>query len=334
MNKNIIKKSNAFVFTQDQLDFICEKYFENGNTKFCEKYFEVSRYVILNAIRKNNKKIIKISDRKFYRGVKIDRTCFSDFSKEPDSYFYGLLLADGNLSKRGNMVSISLDHKDKDILIKFKSWLKSNNTFKHRSYTTREGGKQSNEVSFCFGDKIISDNLRKQGFEPNKTTREKLPKFLKNSKESERHFWRGFVDGDGHIAQRHSSILELCGSLEIMQGFTSFCSELLKKEIKTFREDCTSKNFYRVAYSGEDARKIVQYLYSDCEYFLERKQTFVQIFKEFGDKVLVKKCGLPKSEKYIRKQKNNYTLQVNGVYLGSFKSLDEARCSRDNYLKS
>lgn len=65
MDSNITIKANSLVFTQEQLDFICEKYFETGNTRFCEEYFNISKPSVLKAVRKNGKQPIKHSNRGF-----------------------------------------------------------------------------------------------------------------------------------------------------------------------------------------------------------------------------------------------------------------------------
>lgn len=116
-----------------------------------------------------------------------------------------------------------------------------------------------------------------------------------------------------------------------MQGFVKFCSSLGCSE-KTFRADKKSEGFYRISYSGEDARKIAEYLYKDCSYFLERKRKVaLENFVEFGKKVESKKK--PEDMKYIHDRGSYFTLQVNGKYIGCYKTADEAKQKREEYLK-
>lgn len=269
---------NTIKFTQEDKNFIKEEYQRVGNTKTLQKHFNVSKYKILKTLKDMNVELVKICDRKFYNGVTIDRCKFLNFDSEGDWYFYGLILADGSLHKN-NYIQIALEQKDLKVLEQFKNWLNSSNKISLKTSQRHENGKITEMCCFTFADKTIAKNLKDQGLDRRKTLQESVPEFYKNEK-SRKDFWRGFIDGDGHIAQRHSSILELCGSYSIIKSFSNYCSTYLNKPIKVFREDTKTKGFYRISYSGKDARELVKHFYSDCEFFLDRKQKFVDVFKE------------------------------------------------------
>lgn len=322
-------KNGKFVFSEQDTNKIVCLYKESGSCASAMKEFGVSKSVILNLLKNNGVEIVKPCDRKFYNGVTIDRTRFVKFDNEFDCYFYGLLLADGSLAEPKNTIQISLEISDLHILKELKEYLNSSNKI-HTVKSVRKF-KETTMCSFVFGDKIISENLKLQGFEPKKTTKEKLPKFIKEYPEMEKHFWRGFVDGDGSLRQIHSSILELCGSFEIISGFENYCQKIGCAP-KKFRSDNKTSNFYRISYSGEDARKIARELYKESKIKLNRKYETYLKFEEFQLHLDSRKKET--YMKYIRFVKNSYIVQYNGKYLGSCKSLEDAMKMRDGYLRS
>jgi hypothetical protein len=219
-----------------------------------------------------------MSLNKFSSGHFIDRSCFKEFKDEPSWYFYGLLLADGHLSSKGNYVGISLEHEDIEILEKYKDWLKSTAKIHIETHKHYKTGTETTMRCFRFGDKEIRQNLESQGMAPKKSMKETVPKFYNHLNPLARHFWRGMVDGDGSLSKK-STVMSLVGSYEICKSFSEFSSLVCSATPKEprLKEDA---GLYCVGYSGKDARNIARELYKDSEYRLDRKYKIYQFFEE------------------------------------------------------
>lgn len=205
---------------------------------------------------------------KLKSGCQINRDCFKNFTTEQEMYFFGLLLADGCIVSDSNKVQICLQTRDVNILEKFKQFLGSDLTIR----------KKSNQEAFLlsFSDKVIADKLRGVGLESAKSLREKLPTFYDSNSLEMRHFWRGFVDGDGSVrslASYRARGFGLIGTLELVSSFEKFCRKFANtSEKQYFQNKTVNKNCYEIQFTGIDASAIANLLYSDCSVSLDRKQ--------------------------------------------------------------
>lgn len=177
---------------------------------------------------------------------------------EGSAYFYGLLLADGCISDSGK-VTIAFETGDAHIIQNLIDEIRLNSKV---SYSARKDG--SGYCQTCFTVKAISDSLTKLGMEPRKSTKEVAPeRFLNN-----RHFWRGLIDGDGHIGKK-ATRLYLCGSQTICDQFLEYCKSI-NPSINT-QVVHMKGGLFRTTISGIKAATVLNELYSDCSFKLERK---------------------------------------------------------------
>lgn len=270
-----------FIFTptEKESQYIVDQYNSyKMSSVTLAKEFNVHPSTMLKFLHKVVDVRTDVSLNKFSSGHFIDRNCFKEFNDEPSWYFYGLLLADGHLSSKGNYVGISLEHEDKEILEKYRSWLKATakiHTETHKHYKT---GTETVMCCFRFGDKEIRRNLESQGMTTKKSMKEAVPNFYDVSHPLARHFWRGMVDGDGSLS-KGSTVMSLVGSYEICKAFSEFNSVVCGAALKEPRLKEKS-GLYCVGYSGRAARDIARELYKDSEYKLERKYKIYQFFEE------------------------------------------------------
>lgn len=291
-----------FTPTEEQSTYIVDKYStENMSSVELAKEFNVHPSTMLKFLHKVVNVRTDTSLNKFSTGHFIDRDCFKKFNDEPSWYFYGLLLADGHLSSKGNYIGISLEQTDREILEKYTSWLKS--TVKIRTETTKHY-KTGTETTMCcvkFGDKEIRRNLESQGMTPKKSMKESVPNFYNVSHPLARHFWRGMVDGDGSLS-RKNTVISLVGSYNICKAFSEFNSMTCGASPKEPRLKELS-GLYSIGYSGKDARNIARKLYKDSEYRLERKYEIYLFFEkranELQDATRTKGVGLIKNGKVL-----------------------------------
>ena len=246
----------------------------------------------------------------------INSQAFIDFTDENTAYFFGLLLADGMVSKDRNRITLGLKEQDKHIVEAFKNYLQTTNTISKR---VKDG-----YVRFVLtvDSKTIKDRLTKQNLLPNKSTAEKLPNF--NWKEN-RHFWRGVVDGDGSVfAKQSSPKISLCGSFELLSGFNDFC------QLNCFTKPSTiystkSRNFYTICFSGQEALSVMNKLYLESNTYLHRK---MQRVLEYNNTYTPTRTGNGINKRSESQFVVNIGFKGKRKYVGSYKTYEEALAAR------
>jgi len=230
------------------------------------KIYNVSMTTVIKYLRNNNVEIrpigvvLKVKNKKNY-----DENYFENIDTEKKAYFLGLLYADGNVSNN-NRVSISLKKNDKHILEEMKHDMNGEmNIF---------DDKKNNRVLYFSGKKIVKD-LEKYGLIPRKSLIIKYPDLDKNLN---RHFIRGYFDGDGNIYKRktsNSSRFSICsGSKSFLDEIKYILIEDLNiKNCKNSKIKNTKCNIIAWSQVGE-IKKIYKYLYNKSNIFLLRKKSY------------------------------------------------------------
>ncbi len=240
---------------------------------------------------------------------------FKTINTPEKAYWLGFIAADGCVCRTEGRyrTRIGLSKKDENHIEKFKKAIRSN----HKLYFYKK-----ESVHLCIYSRRMFFDLNNKGIVPRKSLILEYPDNL--SKELNRHFIRGYFDGDGCISlnkKREYSIYFCSGSFEFLRRLS--CILLEEAKIKT---KCKiNKNRDRVPFfvfsSSKDMKKIFDYMYGDVDsdIYLERK------FKRFLE--CVKKCNryLEKRENLLNKivdlyfDKERSTLMI-GYMLGKQKA--------------
>lgn len=203
-----------------------------------------------------------------------DPEYFSSIDTEEKAYILGFIAADGHVSDKE--IIISLSSKDVDIIEKIRSSIGINKDIKFYTGNSFNPNENSEFVRFTFGTKEMISSLRSLGFVRDKTVNFRIPKI---DSPLYRHFIRGYVDGDGsfgrylHNDGYYRSSMTICGTEEFLLGLMEIfismgfsTSKKLKKRFNT--ENCC----YELALSGNDnVLKVLNYLYLDSNIYLDRK---------------------------------------------------------------
>ena len=203
-----------------------------------------------------------------------DPEYFSVIDTEEKAYILGFIAADGHVSDKE--IIISLSSKDVDVIQKIRSSIRINKDIKFYTGNSFNPDKSSKFARFAFGTKEMISSLRSLGFVRDKTLNFRIPKI---DRPLYRHFIRGYVDGDGsfgkylHNDGYYRSSMTICGTkeflLELMEIFNSMdfiTSKKLKKRFNT--KNCC----YELALSGNDnVLNVLSYLYLDSKIYLDRK---------------------------------------------------------------
>lgn len=245
---------------QDKLDPIAYKRYCNGDSiTSIAKDFKMDRNKLSKRLQdKYGIQVCMDGGKK-----SIDSFYFHELNHE-NSYWLGLILADGSINLKYNHFELTL--KDKEHIELFKKCIKS----EHDINIKNINGNLYYRISFH--DKQIINDLLSWGILPNKSNIDfnlpEIPDMFFND------FLRGIIDGDGMYYVTYSGILRF--HIHISVGFScpTYAKELCDK-IKTFYNvnvKCyKERTCYNITLFKKDSIKIIKQLYyTDC-ICLERK---------------------------------------------------------------
>lgn len=227
---------------------------------YLAKKFHCDRKTIFRILRKADIHVPNLG--KFERKIDCNDDFFSRLDKK-SAYWLGFIAADGTLSYRDNMVSIGLNKKDRNHLLKFKKAIGTN--------AKVSSLKSNNSVKISIYSRSLLLSLVKRGITPNKSLNiEKVdvpPRLLT-------HFIRGVFDGDGTLSGRDRSHIQfsIAGNSVFLEQIQYF----LVKNVgvnKTKLYKLATGKARKIQYTGSQVFKILDRLYdgSASQTRLERK---------------------------------------------------------------
>jgi hypothetical protein len=272
-----VTKYNTPVWVEDK---------KEPGTYFC-KSCSIAIHNTRRQLSAEQKRTISIAVRKAYEDNKIigfkkihtfDQIVFNKQTELRD-YWLGFLITDGNIyfGKNGNpRLTLKLGVKDLKHLNKFKEFLKCSNPIEKKIEIAR--GKYFEEVYMRLSiPRKIAEKLASFGVTARKTLSAKVIG-LENS----RHFWRGVVDGDGHLKNRDGIdtdiIVLTSASYDLVAQFEGFIKCKIEGAEVTIKaeEDGRYSKVYRLRVYSNTARMLARLLYGDCHVALDRKLSQAQ----------------------------------------------------------
>ena len=270
-NKIARRYNISKTLTPNQVDIAIREYSE-GKTQFeIAKGFSTSVDNIWYLFKKINIETREPND-KIYKHSNFNNNAFYDMTDEFPCYYYGLLLADGCLTKnksgKYNSVSIYLKSQDRYMIENLHNYLGMDTKIHDRKHYDKRTSKIYESSGFSFNDTNITNRLVSYGFAPRKSLAEVPPPCnISNN----RNFWRGVIDGDGcvRVSDRNYLSINLVGSYDIVKAFYNFIE--MNITIKTHRKIKEINKLHSVTFTGEDARNIARLLYQNSNIHLHRK---------------------------------------------------------------
>ena len=237
--------------------------------KLSEKY-KYSNPIIYKHLRENDIKIKTASEAS--SKYKINTDLFKTIN-EISAYWMGFILADGtfrkNTSSKSYQLLFCLSIKDKSHLEKFRESIQPGVSITIIEPKETDCFKNNGSCRIGITNTEICKDIWKYGITPNKSKEV----ILKNEIIFNKHFWRGFVDGDGYLGYTESGNnkqrLEVVGNISTLNYFLDFCKTIipdLKNQVKPH------KNIYCVRLGGKTAKTILKELYEGSSIFLDRKK--------------------------------------------------------------
>ena len=247
---------------------ILRLYEEGVSSSKIAKQVGVSKWYVLQLIPQEEKKT-----KAFYNTYSCNYQFFENIDNEVKAYFLGLFYADGYNNQKIATLSLGFAEKDKELLEKFLIAIESDHKIVSRKREENAQTFYSTDIS----SRILSDDLARHGCIQAKThVLEKMP-ILPDG--LYRHFIRGYFDGDGSVYYTQSGntdkiTLSWTGNkpfLEDVQAYLIKELEVSKTAIYISHPD-RNNLIGDLRYSNGTATKIHNWMYSDCQYYSERKK--------------------------------------------------------------
>lgn len=207
---------------------------------------------------------------------------FQTIDSEIKAYYLGLLFSDGYLSKTkigGDKLAIRLNHTDGYILEPLRMSLCKDIevTYFDLNYVNKVG-KRSRQARYEICSSPLCNDLRHLGIDSKKSSNLNLRMPFLSDEDLNRHFIRGFFDGDGTAHWTGNSLewFIVCTSKRFLEDMQKILSVYCPHELRFRLEKKTFDNHYLDQYylklnKREDILWLAIWLYQGSNYGLVRK---------------------------------------------------------------
>lgn len=215
------------------------------------------------------------------RKYKINESYFNEIDNEEKAYFLGFLFSDGDNNTRKHVVRLRLQEKDLDILERLNSLIENESPVRVIPYREKSTAFKNGQDVACLiiNSRRVSDRLNEIGFTPKKSFTINYPAI---PRELDRHFIRGYFDGNGSFGITNSKCngytqirfyLDIDGSDNILSVMQVILVQEMDLSItkRSVRAENTDGKVVTLRYSGEQALKIMDWIYKDSSIKMDRK---------------------------------------------------------------
>lgn len=215
-----------------------------------------------------------IYETRHHRTYNCDQEFFDIINTEIKAYWLGFIAADGCI-KNKNHLSLVLKSTDEKHIEIFLKDIKSEHPIFHETRIVK--GKIYHASGVNIGSQKIVQGLVEKGVCQQKSL---ILKWINVRSDLERHFIRGYFDGDGCFCVRKTR-KECSYSFTGSPFFIPVLQEIIQsncglKKVSIQQRNKKSKSFF---YGGiKNCRTIYHYLYDDCSVFLGRKKEKAEQF--------------------------------------------------------
>ncbi len=199
---------------------------------------------------------------------------FMDELNPNNTYFLGLLWADGWIEKRSeNIYTIGLELTDYDVMHKLSKLLNCNllvrTPRKKRSLINDREIMSKKEIYVIrLNGKYFANKFIQLGFYNKKKDRDYMPKipiiYYKD-------FIRGYFDGDGYVSK---SITKKCNKYQYIAGITNSHLNLFNiiKNYLGYGHIYKKRNIFNILFFKKEIPNLYNFIYQDTDLFIARKK--------------------------------------------------------------
>ena len=253
--------------TQEKLELYNKIIVDYNTGNFKLKELSLKYGIKYDTISKNIRKMGIITNP--HGKISLNSDIFEKIKTEEHAYWLGFLYADGSVYKgpKGHYrFELGLQERDLEHIEKFKKFINSKHKIAYREKTK--------SYRIIFNDSKFCNDLINLGCVPNKSLILKFPTENQVPKELQKHFIRGYFDGDGYLSKPPKQLTsDILGTKEFLEAILfilkkelNINSVLLKKDKRNLNN---TFNFYL---NGNRCRSFLNFIYSDSTVFLDRKK--------------------------------------------------------------
>lgn len=272
--RNKLSGKTIGTLTQEEIANILALYESGKNSTEVGKIIGVSSTFILDVVDKFSD-IDHSRTKRIRKHKTLNEQFFDVIDTEEKAYFLGLMYADGNVKKTLTAARITLQEGDKSILDKFSLAVYGTVILTYRDNSTN-GVKNTYEL--CMNSSYIAQALSKLGCVPAKSLVLKWPEWLVDP-ELQRHFIRGYFDGDGSIHLGSNKDHQYGCNITSTMDFCKRIDEIVSKQV-SIRLTYDQSKFMgtnngittKLCIGGNrQIKRFLDWLYRDASIYLERK---------------------------------------------------------------
>lgn len=259
--------TGKFITKEDEEKII--EYYNNNYESIANvaKKFGLNYITVQKILSRNN---VKLKSKTMIFNKNLNEHYFENIDNEEKAYILGLLITDGNVYKPENhgQDQISIASNDKEIVDLFAEKI-------GLSKKVNNDGRGSWQV--CVKSNIMSKDLEKYGVVPRKSFITKFPVINDNLYP---HLIRGIIDGDGNISfyprknskSHHKAVRIFSGSEQFLKDLNKYLTKKFGVTEQKIRHYKTSTAAVLSFSKLDDIKKILDYIYNDSNYYLQRKK--------------------------------------------------------------
>lgn len=247
---------------------IINDYINGMSGEACARKYNIYGTTVMNILKKNNVEIRKNIPRKY----SYNENYFNVIDTEEKAYWLGFIAADGSIGKEGKTLEIGLSSVDEDHLIKFAKCIGAETNIVKRK-KSKCNDKLCDVSRVYIANKQIAQDLIKAGLDVRKSLTLEYPKNIPSH--LQRHFIRGYFDGDGWITKGDISpygIQRYIVGIIATKPFLDEMIKILEKEGIYPTNPRKNGKMYIWSTSGMDnIIKFIDFIYKDSNVYLQRK---------------------------------------------------------------
>lgn len=204
---------------------------------------------------------------------------FDDLIYESSVYFLGLVYSDGCITNHNTnyKLTLELQESDKHIIETFRDLISPEKQI-YCVNKSEINPKWSNLYGITVDDKYIVNKLKEYGMIVGKTYNRRFPEVILNSSEDiQRHFIRGYFDGDGSIYYKKKEGKIIKSTIRItFASNINICENIgniIKMHCNANYVISKNGNSNHITFMGRlKVMRILNWLYKDSNYYLYRKR--------------------------------------------------------------
>jgi len=289
--------------SEDNKSKILELYKNGISSPKIAETFNVNCVTILKFLKKE--KVLIRSAEEAHRKYQINEDFFDKIDSEEKAYFIGLLYADGCNHKSSNYISIGLNERDKDLLVKLSYLIYKDDALNKIKLQDRKKDNKGVINSLTINSKHICNKLDELGCVQAKTFKIKYPEWMHES--LHRHFIRGYFDGDGCIYVNRkigrSSYVKTTSNLDFANGIKKIIEKYVDINVGIYLSAKQSRVYDARISGNRQCKKILDWLYFDSKIFMKRKHDkYIELLKNIKNiNELIENDTRGYSKRYLKK---------------------------------